>query len=135
MRMLSVPEGTWSGASGVPTPHLIDAWGAWQRSRFAERVERSLNVAQRTRPKISRDENVLRLVTAYDRDASRRKNILFSFSFSGPLLLSKRQRLQELLLALKTWLARPSPQPLNGKATYSDVPGSAQTPRTCPPWG
>ena len=23
MRMLSVPEGTWSGASGVPAPHLM----------------------------------------------------------------------------------------------------------------
>ena len=36
------------------------------------------------------------------------KNILSS----DLLRLSKRQRLQELLLALKTWLARPSPQPL-----------------------
>jgi len=36
------------------------------------------------------------------------KNILSS----GLLRLSERQRLQELLLALKTRLARPSPQPL-----------------------
>ena len=34
------------------------------------------------------------------------------YSFSDLLRLTKRQRLQELLLALKTRLARPSPQPL-----------------------
>ena len=39
----------------------------------------------------------------------REKNILSSHL----LRRSKRQRLQELLLALKTALARPSPQPLN----------------------
>ena len=48
----------------------LDACGARQRSRFAERAQRSLNVAQQTRQKISRHENVLRLVTAYDRDVS-----------------------------------------------------------------
>ena len=29
----------------------VEAWGAWQRSRFAERAQRSLNVGQRTRQK------------------------------------------------------------------------------------
>ena len=48
----------------------LDAWGAWQRSRFAARSANCLNVAQRTRQKISRHENGLRLVTAYDRAAA-----------------------------------------------------------------
>ena len=42
------------------------------------------------------------------------KNILSS----DLLRLSKRQRLQELLLALKTRLARPSPQPLNKRSWF-----------------
>ena len=58
----------------------FEAWGAWQLSRFAEHAQRCLNVKQLTRQKISRGENVLRLVTVYDREASPytvRKNILF----------------------------------------------------------
>ena len=71
MRMLSVPEGTWSGASGVPAPHLMRAErGRVPASRSA--AQRCLNRSQRTRLKISRHENVLRLVTAYDGDASLR---------------------------------------------------------------
>ena len=35
MSMLSVPEGSWSGASGVPAPHLMRG-ERWQCSRFAE---------------------------------------------------------------------------------------------------
>ena len=63
----------------------LDAWGAWQGSRFAERAQRSLNVAQRTQQKISRHENVLRLVTAYDRAAAPIESLLPR--------RSKRQRL------------------------------------------
>ena len=52
------------------------------------------------------------------------KNILSS----DLLRLSKRQRLQELLLALKTRLARPSPQPLNFGYPAPPAPLSAARP-------
>ena len=49
MSMLSVPEGTWSGASGVPAPHLMRAErGSFPASRSALR---DLNVKQLTRRK------------------------------------------------------------------------------------
>ena len=64
-------------AGGSP----LDACGASQRSRFAERAQRSLNIGQRTRQKISRHENVLRLVTGYDRERSPNQRILSSSTF------------------------------------------------------
>ena len=92
-----------------PACSPLDAWGAWQRSRFAERVERSLNVAQRTRQKISRHENVLCLVTAYDRAAANIKSHLPR--------RSKRQRLPghdtSPFKTINGALAHPSALPLS----------------------
>ena len=76
MSMLSVPEGSWSGASDVPAPHLMRA----ERGRVPASRSTRRDVCRADATKISRRENVLRLVTAYDRDASPyavRKNILF----------------------------------------------------------
>ena len=69
MSMLSVPEGSWSGTSDVPAPHLMRAErGRVPASRSA--AQKCLNVSERTRQEISRGENVLRLVTAYDGERS-----------------------------------------------------------------
>ena len=68
----------------------FEAWGAWQLSRFAEHAQRCLNVVSGPRLKISRRENVLRLVTVYDRERSPIQSRLPR--------RSKRQRLSDLIL-------------------------------------
>ena len=76
MRMLSVPEGTWSGASSVPAPHLMRGErGSVPASRSAWRDFECWS-ADATRK--SRDaKNVLFLVTAYDWCDRTKKNLIF----------------------------------------------------------
>jgi hypothetical protein len=64
MRMLSVPEGTWSGTSGVPAPHLMRGErGSVPASRSAWR---DFECWSADATEISRREKRAFFVTVYD---------------------------------------------------------------------
>ena len=76
MRMLSVPEGTWSGASGVPAPHLMRGErGSVPASRSARREIFECWSADATENLATRKRAFL--VTAYDWCGRTKKNLIF----------------------------------------------------------
>ena len=89
----------------------FEAWGAWQRSRFADLASNCLedNQANALGKKTAASTAALFGKTLGEDYHRHGKNILLS---SHLLRRAKRQRLQELLPARKSPLARPSPQPL-----------------------
>ena len=100
---LSVPEGWWSGRCGVPALHLKRGErGGVPASRSSRGIVRKITKRTRWIGKTASFGKWALFVKHH------KQNILSSLLPRR----SKRQRLQELLLALKSRLARPSPQPL-----------------------
>ena len=88
MSMLSLPEGTWSGASGLPAPHLMRAErGSFPASRSALSEIFEL-LSGRDSKNLAHTKTALFGKSAYDREASPIESLLPR--------RSKRQRLSDI---------------------------------------